>query len=43
MVSRMGDVLVQNPEAFRSERLLLQCRGFVRQNGRATGRERRGA
>lgn len=33
MVSRMGDVLAQTPEAFRSERLLLQCRSFVRQGG----------
>ena len=37
MVSRMGNVLVQNPEAFRSERLLLQCRGFVRQKGGQSG------
>jgi hypothetical protein len=37
MVSRMGDVLAQSPEAFRSERLLLQCRGFVRQAGGQAG------
>lgn len=37
MVSRMGDVLAQTPEAFRSERLLLQCRGFIRQSGGQPG------
>ncbi len=33
MISRLGGVLAETPEAFRSERLLLQCRGFVRQPG----------
>ncbi|HVT97142.1 MAG TPA: hypothetical protein VHE33_06515 [Acidobacteriaceae bacterium] len=36
MIARMGSVLAETPEAFRSERLLLQCRGFIRQaNGRS--------
>jgi hypothetical protein len=36
VLSRLGGVLAETPEAFRSERLLLQCRGFVRQaNGRS--------
>jgi hypothetical protein len=36
VLSRLDRVLVETPHAFRSERLLLQCRGFIRQtNGRS--------
>jgi hypothetical protein len=33
LVGRFGAILVQRPEVFKSERLLLQCRSFVRQPG----------
>jgi len=39
MIARLDQVLVETPAALRSERLLLQCRGFVRQaNGRDEAR-----
>lgn len=37
ILGRLGSVLVQTPEAVQSERLLLQCRGFIRLANGKTG------